>query len=202
MIRLLPTLAALAGAALATGLQASNFSYSYLGLDIAVTDFDESLYFGNTEYRGVVGASLAGAYQFDESIAIWLSSTSQSAEGEYTEISYTETLIGLAVPLPVADRLDLTPLLGQGVLQAEACDGAICAQEDQTTLFWGLQARAWLAPDAVEANATWINPVDEDLDASLSLGLALWPDDHNSIRLRFANGDAETSYAFGYRYTW
>ncbi|WP_028671387.1 hypothetical protein [Saccharospirillum impatiens] len=183
-------------------LQASNFGYSYIGVDLTATEFDEPIIFGNTEYRGVIGGTLSGAYQFNDSIAIWLNSSTLSADGDQTEISYTETLFGLAFPFPVANRLDVTPLLGQAVLNAEACYENVCSEDGLNSLFWGVQSRAWLALDLVEVTGTWLNPVDDELDSSWSLGVALWPDEHSSVRYGFSAGDEDSSYALGYRYTW
>lgn len=66
-------------------------------------------------------------------------------DSDQTEISYTETLFGLTFPFPIADRLDVTPILGQALLGAEACSGNFCAEEDFDSLFWVYSnAPGWL----------------------------------------------------------
>lgn len=187
---------------LATPAAASNFSYSQLSVDLGTASLDDDFFILGEEYDDLGYASFGGGYQFNDFAAFSLTSSAYAAEEGDTEFTYSWVELYLHFPIAVADNIDIAPFIGPRNDDAEICAGSLCASDDESSIGYGLEIRAWLVPDSLEFNASYTDADEDGFDSEVEIGVAAFLDNNSSIQIDYMSEDSINRFSIGYRYTW
>jgi len=184
---------------------ASNFGYSYLGIDLVRQTLDESFYVNGYEVKSLGGLRLSGSLQATDNIAILFTSTGTGAKSgdDTTEVTFGEGLLGLSLIAPANDKTDL--IFGFALLSSEAeiCVYNYCSTTDDSGTRLSLDVRHALS-ESIELNGGVENDSYDDANSftTYKLGAAFSYGSNSAVRMYFTNdSDSDSSVNFGYRYT-
>lgn len=182
----------------------TNFSYTYLGVDLARTNFDETIWVADEGYNAIGGLGINGAFQVQGlPLAFFGSASHQGNEGPRTELNLSGVTFGAAFPFRVADRVDLVPAIGYGSVEVEVCYDGLCAKADDSGALLGLGTRMWLVPDSLEFNLGYeVIDLEHGSESAIGAGIAGWFQQHHSLRLTGVFTDDANTVRLGYRYSW
>ncbi|OEY65047.1 outer membrane beta-barrel protein [Marinobacter sp. X15-166B] len=184
------------------GIGASNFSYSTLGFEIGKAKLDDPLIFAGEKYEEFGALSISGGVQVLDNLVLVAGVSGIANDGPRTEISQTAVSFGVAVPIPLGDRVDLVPALGFARGELENCIDGVCVTEDDSFATYGVGVRAWIVPRAFEVSAGVTDSNESDSDAVVALGAHGWINDHHRLSLEYQDTEELSSVTVGYRYVW
>lgn len=185
-----------------TGLGKSNFSYSTLGIQLGKVTPDEEIVFLNEVYEDFGAAALNGSFQVAGNFAIGAGASAFANEGNRTEITSSSVNLDLYVPVPLGDRVDLIPRIGYVSSEIELCADGLCATEDDSAMSYGLAARIWAVPGALEISGGFSDTNEEESESVTSIGAALWAGEHHRFALNYDASDSFDAVLLGYSYNW
>ena len=188
----------------ASGPGDTNFSYTYLGLDVARTHFDDTVRIADEAYDEVAGLGIYGSTQVRRlPLAFFGSTLAQTNDGSRTELNLSEATLGIAFPFRVANQVDLVPAIGYGTAEVEACYDGLCAKSDDSGPLLGLGTRMWLIPDSLEFNLDYqLIDFDHGSESAIGVGVSGWFRERHSVRLAGVVLDDANTVRVGYRYSW
>lgn len=186
----------------AQSLERSNFSYSNAGFQIGKATPDEEIVFGNEVYEDFGLFSFAGSYQVANNMAIGAGIGAIANEGARTELSTSSYSILATFPVPLGARVDLVPAIGLTGYEDEACVDGSCVQFDDNGIAYGMGLRAWAVPGKLELNLAYEDTNMEDIESTVTAGIAGWLAQHHRIGLNYTSSEFVSSVALGYNYTW
>lgn len=190
-----------------TQAAASNFSYTYLEISAGAVRFNDEIRlptnFGSEVYKGIAGATLAGSYQFTDVFYVLLASSYLENSGDNTELSVSQSLLGLGSAFAVGSDTDINFGIGVASAEAEACFTNFCVKDKETGLGLRAGVRHKLT-DALEISTVVGHTRFSDVGDSTSINasIAWWFNNSSSVSLGIGvNDDSDTSMSVGYRYT-
>lgn len=182
----------------------TNFSYTYMGIGVARTHFDDTVWIADEAYDEVAGLTISGASRLGRLPLVFFGSTrGQTNDGSRSELSLSKADIGLAFPFRMGDRVDLVPAIGYGLAEVEACYDDLCAKSDDSGALVGLGTRMWLMQGSLELNLDyeWID-FDHGSESAIGVGVAGWFLERHSVRLAGVVVDDARTIQLGYRFSW
>ena len=189
-------------ACLATPAAAESFSYTYLEAGLGLVMLEEDLVLFEREAYEDFGLAYArGGYQLSDNVAIEADAGIYGNEGDETDYTRTTASLSVLFPLQVADQLAIAPRVGQQTYELERCLDGVCITTDDTSAIYGADLRAWAIPRQLEITAGILDSTATESDTLVSLGAALWIDNH-SLRLDVAEDEFATRVVVGYRFSW
>jgi hypothetical protein len=199
----LPALALLTTLSYTAPATASNFSYTYLETSLDVLVFDENVNAGNVEFEGVGGATIAGSFQFTDTLYVSLDSRYLQNTSNSTEISVGTGVFSLGAAFAVANATDLTVQAGTGTIETQDCFSGFCRKENTYAIQVGAGLRHLVSQGfEISADATYIDADDYDGQVTVGTAARWWFNDSSSIHLG-VSVDKESNFgaSFGYRFT-
>lgn len=181
---------------------ASNFSYNAIDVSLGVMRLDESLYFDGEIYKEFGTFALSGSFQLNENLALGIGVGVLANEGPDTEISANAVTLSLAFPFAVSRTLDLVPTIGLVSTEQEMCTHSFCYKDDDSGIGYGVGLRLWALPETLEIMAGISDSTLEGSQALVSVGAALWWQNHHSVRLNYSADKDASEVALGYRFSW
>ena len=100
---------------------ASNFSYTYLGIDIGKAIIDEKISLDGYLYEEMGSASINGSYQINNTAVLSVETSILANEGGHTEITYSNVEFILSYPITIGERFDIVPFIGSRDDEIEFC---------------------------------------------------------------------------------
>lgn len=189
-------------ACLATPAAAESFSYTYAEAGLGLMMLEEDLaVFGIEAYEDFGLLYARGGYQLSDNVAIEADAGIYGNDGDRTEVTETSASFSVLFPMQVTDQLAIAPRVGQRTYELEGCLDNVCITSDDTSAIYGADLRAWAIPSQLEITAGILDSTATGTDTLVSLGAALWIDNH-SLRLDVAEDEFATRVVVGYRYSW
>ncbi|WP_111641767.1 hypothetical protein [Marinimicrobium alkaliphilum] len=205
MHKLIPAMMAtvvLACAPLTASAQyATNFSYTFLGIEIGSADLEQQVLVDNEVYEELGVADIFGSYQFSDNAAVSFSSLAMSNSGNRTEITDTIATLSLHFPFQL-NTVDLVPHIGWAGVEAEACSGNFCYSESFNSLTYGVDLRLWLVPNTLELGVGYTDYAEDELSRVVSLEAAMWAWERHRFSLSYYDREMSKTTTIGYRYNW
>lgn len=180
----------------------SNFSYTLISIDVGKATPDQDIVFYGERYEEFGAASLSGAYQLDNNLAVSVGASAIANSGSRTEITNSSVAVKLLVPIPVGSRLDIVPNFGFGKFKSEFCIDNNCMSQDDSAALYGIGLRAWVLPNAFELNGGVSDSTLENSETTVAIGAALWANENHRFALDYEGSSSLSVVTIGYSYNW
>lgn len=181
----------LATAILPLSAQATNFSYSEIGISVDNTEVDEASIdpiLGN-DFERFNSFGIHGSLQTTKNSVLGIDIQGAQEKNKGNDVTLINVYAGAKFPFSMASTLDIAPRIGIHHSENELCLGSICEDINDTGLFYGLEARSWIVPQQVEVFGHHTRSTIVE-GSAVGFGFAFWPSKGQRFSVEYINEES------------